>query len=396
MNCYYCDHIAAAAPGYPLRPAAFDTGSEAPRCAWHWRFICDHCGEPGHFMSRFYCPQSGRLLCREAGKVSTQPGDFWAWQYSWVLDCPDCGEPHPSLDHAEFAGSHPWQVDPIAASRQRWLSSETQLTRYPPKRFPLVGVETVTDADIDATWSANADIWEAGYDERGDDNRKYQSDPVLLAFLGEMRGQRVLDAGSGTGYLSRLLAKQGARMVAVENARRFQEIALSYQAREPLDIEFHRASISAMPFLADASFDAVVANYVLMDVRDYKSAIAEIARVLKPGGRFVCAISHGSLDVRWHTPASDSPRREDRAAWVDDDYFIRRAGYMQWGGLKPILSFHRPLRDYVAACNQSGLELRDLDEPEVSEEGQRELHPTVVRHLRRAPFSYVLKFIRIA
>jgi SAM-dependent methyltransferase len=288
------------------------------------------------------------------------------------------------LDHAEFAGSHPWQLDPIAAAHQRWLSSETQLTRYPPKRFPPVDVETVT----------NADTWEAGYDERGDDNRKYQSDPVLLAFLGEARGQRVLDAGSGTGYFSRLLVRQGARVVAVENARRFHEIALSYQAREPLDIEFHCASISSMPFLNDAGFDAVVANYVLMDVRDYKSAIAEIARVLKPGGRFVCAISHGSLDVRWYVPASDSPRQEDRAAWLDDDYFIRRAGYTQWGGLKPILSFHRPLRDYVAVCIQSGLELRDLDEPEVSEEGQRELHPVVVRHLRRAPFSFVLKFIR--
>ncbi len=248
---------------------------------------------------------------------------------------------------------------------------------------------------IDANWSANADIWEAGYDERGDSNRKYQSDPVLLAFLGDVQCHRVLDAGSGTGYLSRLLAKQGARVVAVENARRLHEIALSYQAREPLDIEFYQASISSMAFLKDASFDAVVANYVLMDVRNYESAIAEIARVVKPGGRFVCAISHGSLDVRWHIPASDSPRREDRAAWLDDNYFIRRAGYMQWGDLKPILSFHRPLRDYVAACKQSGLELRDLDEPGVSEEAARVLPAAVVRHLRRVPYSYVLKFIKV-
>ncbi len=288
-----------------------------------------------------------------------------------MLDCPDCGEQHPSLDHAEFAGTHPWQVDPIAGSRQRWLSSETQLVRYPPKRFPGVEYAGVTDADIDATWSANADLWLATYDDRGDPNRKYQSDPVLFEFLGDVSGQRVLDAGSGGGYLSRILATRGARVVAVENAGRLYEIALANQQREPLDIEFHHASISAMPFLKAATFDAVVANYVIMDVRDYESAITEIARVLKPGGRFVCVISHGTFDGRWHTPAGDSPRREDRAGWLEDDYFIRRAGYGQWGDLKPILSFHRPLRDYVAACKRSGLELRDLEEPEVSEEAVR-------------------------
>ena len=396
MNCYYCDRIAQSGAAYEPREAEFDTGSEAPRCAWHWRFVCDHCGEAGHFMSRFSCPQSGRLLCPEAGQLRPSLDDFWAWQYYWLLDCPDCDERHPSLDYAEFTRTHPWQLEPDAASMRRWLSTETQLTRYPPKRLPKIDLESVSDADSDANWSANAEIWEETYDERGDRNRKYQSDPVLLAFLSEVRGRRVLDAGSGAGYLSRLLAKQGASVVAVENARRLHEIALAHHEQEPLDIEFHHASISTMPFLDDASFDAAVANYVLMDVRDYESAIAEIVRVLQPAGLFVCAISPNTFDGRWHSPAFDSPRAEDRAGWIDDDYFIRRAGYAQWGKLKPILTFHRPLRDYIAVCKQAGLELRDLDEPEVSEEGEQELPAPFVRHLRRVPYSYVLKFTKRA
>ena len=73
MNCYYCDQILAADPSYSARPAEFDLGSEAPRCAWHWRFLCDHCGDPGHFMARFHCPTSDRLLCRNiaSGKFVT-------------------------------------------------------------------------------------------------------------------------------------------------------------------------------------------------------------------------------------------------------------------------------------------------------------------------------------
>lgn len=343
MTCYYCELIAAADPSYPARPAEFDLGSEAPRCAWHWRFLCDHCGQAGHFMTRFYCARAERLLCRDAGPVHSLTGDFWAWQYRWMLECPECGDRHPSLDSAEFAGQHPWQIAAGAVAARRWLSADQYLIRYPhpsgPRilpRFPRVDLRSVTDADVDVAWSANADLWEAGYDERGDRNRKYQSDPVLLAFLGDVSGQRILDAGSGTGYLSRLLARRGAGMVAVENARRFHEIALDYQAREPLDIEFHRASISSMPFLDAATFDAVVANYVLMDVRDLESAIAEIARVLRPGGRFVCAISHQTFESNWHVPASDSPRQEDRVAWIDDDYFIRRAGRVRWGGLQAV------------------------------------------------------------
>jgi SAM-dependent methyltransferase len=129
-------------------------------------------------------------------------------------------------------------------------------------------------------------------------------------------------------------------------------------------------------------------------VRDYEAAIREIARVLKPGGRFVFSLAHSSLDFAWHNPAHDSPRREDRTAWMDDRYFIRRAGFVQWGDLKPILTFHRPLRDYIAACKRAGLELRDLEEPELSAEGMRELPPERVRHLRRLPISYVLKTVK--
>jgi SAM-dependent methyltransferase len=394
LNCFYCDQIAAVVRSYRSKVAEFDLGSEAPRCAWHWRFLCDHCGAPGHFMARFFCPRSGRLLCREAGMVERILGACWEWQYWSELRCPECGEAHPSLDRAERIGAHPWQLEEKARAARWGLSPEPYLTRYPAPPRTRISPGLVSDADADANWSANADAWEAGYDERGDFNRKYCSDPVLLSFLGDVGDQRVLDAGSGAAYLSRLLARRGARIVAVENARRFHDIALAHQERDPLQIEFYRASISRMSFLEDASFDAAVANYVLIDVPDYEAAIAEIARVLKPGGRFVYTLSQRTLEFRWHWPAPDSPRREDRTAWMDDNYFVRTAGYEQWGVLKPILSFHRPMRDYVAACQRSGLELRDIDEPELSEEGQRELPAFLVRQDQRAPVSYVLKHVK--
>jgi SAM-dependent methyltransferase len=396
MNCYYCDRIAASDPTYIPRAAAFDTGSEAPRCALHWRFRCDHCGELDSYMARFYCPTSGRLLCREAGaaEVETVYGDFPPSGYWWALACPDCGDEHPSLDYAEHTGVHPWQIDPALETTRRWLSPEAELARYPRPRLAAPDMGALTDEDSDRNWSANADTWDAGYDERGDANRTYYSDPVLLAFLGDVAGRRVLDAGSGGGYLARLLARRGASVVAVENARRFHELALARQAREPLDIAFHHGSIAAMPYLGGASVDLAVANYVLMDVRDYEGAIAEVARVLKPGGAFVFTLLHHTSDGRWHRPAPDSPRREDRDGWLVDRHFERRALYTQWGDLAPVLGFHRPLRDYLAACKRRGLALRDLEEPELSEEGRRVLPAPEVREAGRIAVSYVIKTVK--
>lgn len=341
-------------------------------------------------MTRFFCPVSVRLLCRASGPVAYRAAPFWAWHEAWWLACPDCGDEHPSLDRAEFEGVHPWSMD--GARRDgRWLFDERYLVRYPRERLPAVDQRALTDADVDANWSRNADIWAATYDERGDRTRKCFSDPVLLAFLGEVAGTTVLDAGSGAGYLSRLLARRGASVIAVENARRFHEIALEYQSREPLPIDHHHGSISRMPYIADRSVDAVVANFVLQDVLDYQGAITEIARVMRPGGRFVFVITHTSTRGFWWTPAHDSPRREDRAGWVEDEYFVRGAGYSQWGNLHPVLGFDRPLRDYIAACKAAGLELRDLEEPELSDEGRRALSPLEVREARRLAYNWVIR-----
>jgi SAM-dependent methyltransferase len=68
-------------------------------------------------------------------------------------------------------------------------------------------------------------------------------------------------------------------------------------------------------------FEGAVENYVLMDVRDFEAAMAEIARVMKPGGRLVAAISLLTLDLAWISGVPDSPREEDRIGWLDDDYF---------------------------------------------------------------------------
>lgn len=398
-RCRYCAQIHKVDNRYPRRQASVDLESDGPRCARHWRYVCQHCGDANHFHATFYCHEADRFVCYRCavGRIETVRA-FWAWEYHYSYRCPLCEGLHPGLDYAEFLGEHPYQQHPEWEAAGRQLCPDRVLPRRAPPPATVIPADQLTDEDVAASWNAKAELWDGNYDQEGDSNRKYQSDEILFGLLGEVAGQRVLDAGCGQGYLSRLLARRGASVAGVENSHRFYELSLAYQAEEPLDIVYHRGSISSMPYLEDGSFDAIVSNYVLMDTRNYQGAVREFARVLRPGGVAVVIISHPCF----HTPGSgwlreppDSLRREDRAAWLVDQYFHRGMQQLHWHPFDtPFIFFHRPLSDYYGAFQAAGLRVTDLKEPSVTERGERELAPHNVRHLKRIPYSVAFRLQR--
>jgi SAM-dependent methyltransferase len=105
--------------------------------------------------------------------------------------------------------------------------------------------------------------------------------PRLADFAGIRSGQRVLDVGSGTGMLTaELVARVGsANVVAVEPSASFAAIM---RRRFP-NIEFHRAPAERLP-LADATFDAALAQLVVHFMDDPTAGLREMARVTRPGG----------------------------------------------------------------------------------------------------------------
>ena len=398
MNCYYCDKIKVEAPDYIFRTAAHDLGSEAPRCSLHWRYICGKCGEPSHFMATSYCDHSGRFFC---SRCSTDPrpveGPFWAWSYYFEYGSPWTKRRYPSLDRMEFDGTHPLLRKDISQEIFTAISTEEYLHRYGEERPPWRPRQEFSDDDVRANWNLNAMRWDAYYDEDGDDNRRYQSDEPMLELLGDVQGINILDVGSGDGYLCRKLARAGAGMTGIELSDEFIRIATSREDAEKLGITYHHGSASEMDFLADASFDKAVSNYVLMDIRDYEAAIRQVFRVLKPGGTFVAVISHPSFDGRgWMCPAPDSPRREDRAAWLVDLYFLRGPHVLQWADLDPVLSFHRPLRDYWQVFTETGFVVTGFEEPSITDRGRRELPQRLVEKALRIAFSCIFRLNRPA
>lgn len=394
-DCSYCARIRAVDPGYPAAAAAYDLGSEAPRCERHWRYVCAHCGDASHFMATAFCPDRRAFYCADCAKEREEIDEpFWAWTYTLRYRSPWTGQWQLALDRAEADGVHPLDDPERAGVARAAISSETYLNRYPEKLVQWWANDTFTDERVRTEWNSNADRWAARYDDDGDRNRRHLSDPVLFDVLGDPAGLRVLDAGSGNGYLARKLARRGAKVSGVEISDRFVEIARSAEAMDPLGVVYHRGSLASMPFLETASFDRVVSNYVLQDVLDIEGALKEITRVLCPGGVFVAVVFHpcfGAGPSGWIAPAKDSPRREDETAYRVNEYFRREPLYSQWGDLDPVLGFHRTLTDYWELFSTHGLRVSRIAEPTLTERAAEELSPSERLTMSRIAWSIVFR-----
>ncbi|MFN3322275.1 MAG: class I SAM-dependent methyltransferase [Bryobacteraceae bacterium] len=110
----------------------------------------------------------------------------------------------------------------------------------------------------------------------------------LAELAGVRSGWRVLDVGSGLGGSARFLAAQfGCHVTGIDLTPEYCETASALSRRVGLDhlIEFRCASALAMPF-EDAAFDLAWTQHVQMNIEDKPALYREIARVLRPGGRF--------------------------------------------------------------------------------------------------------------
>ncbi len=96
-------------------------------------------------------------------------------------------------------------------------------------------------------------------------------------------GDRVLDACCGTGDLALEAQRAGARVTGLD----FSERMLERARRKSAAVEWVRGDVLALPF-PDGSFDAVTVGFGIRNVEDLQAGLAELARVLRPGGRLGC------------------------------------------------------------------------------------------------------------
>jgi SAM-dependent methyltransferase len=211
----------------------------------------------------------------------------------------------------------------------------------------------------ESLWPATEKVarwWQEGFTEGADAEYEQQILPLLGAHLAGSR--RVLDLGCGEGQVGRLGAALPGVELVVGADPTWAQIRVA--AERGGGVEVTRAEAAALPFQRHA-FDAVVACLVFEHIEAFDEAIAEVGRVLQPGGRFLLLVNHPLLQ----TPGS---------GWIDDtileEQYWRVGPYLvedntleevEKGIWIPFI--HRPLSRYVNAMASAGMFITRMEEP---------------------------------
>jgi SAM-dependent methyltransferase len=200
----------------------------------------------------------------------------------------------------------------------------------------------------------------------------YYERPAMLALAGDVAGRRILDAGCGSGPLFAALRDRGAIVTGFDSSTAMLELA---RRRLGDDADLQVADLGRpLPFDADA-FDDVVASLVLHYLEDWGPPLAELRRVLKPGGRLILSVNH-PFDI--HHPG---------LAGRKTDYFTTYNWTEEWtmGGQNALMSFwERPLHAMTDAFTTAGFRICALSEPPPVPEA-RELFPEEFRMITTSP-----------
>jgi ubiquinone/menaquinone biosynthesis C-methylase UbiE len=224
-------------------------------------------------------------------------------------------------------------------------------------------------------WSASAAAWMASV---GNDSSRALLDPIMLSLIGS---GSVLDVGCGEGRFCRMLRKEGKEAVGLDPTR---ELLAEAVRQDPLG-RYVLGVGERLPF-RDDSFDAVVSYLSLIDIPDFRTAILEMTRVVRPGGSLVVANLTSYATAYPHGWTRDESGQ--KIYRKIDNYLEERADWVQWKGIR-IVNWHRPHAAYMQAFLKAGLILRDFLEPEPTAE-MIEQNPKDWGDYHRAPYLEVM------
>ena len=237
-------------------------------------------------------------------------------------------------------------------------------------------------------WNDAAQSWFDFVRNGKDFHRDGLNNPATFALIGNVKGQIVLDVACGEGYNTRMLARQGAEVLGIDFSERMIELAKKEEEKKKLGIRFGVMDAADLRELSDSHFDLVTCFMSLQDIKDYKKAISEVARVLRNRGRFVFSIPH---------PCFESMVVKGKRIRASRRYFEEAKYYLPWDMkrlTKPFrtITFHRTLADYVYALYRSMLLVSRLVEPKPTREALLK-QPHLRRHVL-VPQSIIVESVK--
>jgi ubiquinone/menaquinone biosynthesis C-methylase UbiE len=398
-KCWYCTLFKTTDSLYKEKEIVDLSEPLTPRCSWHKYYSCDHCEKENHFNGIAWCQKCKKFYCLNcASEVNIIEKNFWCYDYYFELLCPRCETPNPALDFAEYSNTHPYQQQENREPNKEKLEKSTipiihsspNLDHFLIHHFGW-GVfankqrGNREDHRPQETWDNLAKEWAPSYRNYGDSNHQYWILPTLFENLGDIEGLTILDAGTGEGYLARLLTRRKANVYAIDLSEKMLAYALKEEEKEPLGIKYLHGDLANMTMFQEETFDIVIANMMIMNAKGLEAIFKEIHRVLKTGGKFYFSILH---PIKLTMSSLRKPRKTNRIeeqTYILDDYYDERPILATFGHTSsPDVLYPRTLSYYINLLIITGFELLRFEEPQPSIEGVEKIPWKY--HRRNFPF----------
>ncbi len=232
-------------------------------------------------------------------------------------------------------------------------------------------------------WEESAAAWIADQGEDGDFGRRFVLDPVMIERVKRLAPKSALEVGCGEGRFCRKLKAFGIDATGLDPTRALLAAA---RQRDPQGAYVDGVAAS-LPF-ANETFDLVVSYLSLIDIPDVAPAIAEMTRVLKPGGKILVAnlnsFNTAGAEIGWIKDTEGNKRH-----FALDHYLQEREAWIDYRGIR-VLNYHRPLSTYMRLLLQQGLRLDYFDEPAPTQDA-----PAVrAQAYARAPWFVVMEWAK--
>ena len=214
------------------------------------------------------------------------------------------------------------------------------------------------EEDAGELWEQHADWWQTEFTDGADPEYSEQILPLAQQLLDGF--SRVLDLGCGEGQIARLLASSPDTLTVVGVDPTWSQVDVA--AERGGSASFAVGGASALPH-PDGAFDAVLACLVFEHIDPLESAIAEVARVLRPGGRFAFFLNHPLLQTPGSGWIDDHMVEPAEQYWRIGPYLVESASVEEVQKDVFIPFVHRPLSRYDNALAAHGLTICEMHEP---------------------------------